>query len=189
MLIYAAIPTPLYYFGCSADDRGRTPAATTSIAVRGDDASLASDTAHRLSLPPRWRAIAVALAMGFTPFMAVFWSIAVAFALSMIRADSRLGDASSALAAGPPPRWRSRFWDARTFRRRLGSSASSMAALNRGLLGVAAATPSAFVQGSLRLRARPNAMAWLCMTDALRPGARRCWGAATCACAGIIVRW
>ena len=35
-------------------------------------------------------AIAVILALGFTSFMAVFWSVAIAFVLSMLRADSRL---------------------------------------------------------------------------------------------------
>lgn len=89
ILIYATIPTLLYYLSCwlmtEADARRLkvTP-------VKTSDASLwqltISEGYHFLSLG----AIAVFLILGFTSFLAVFWSIAIAFALSMIRGHSRL---------------------------------------------------------------------------------------------------
>lgn len=187
VLIYAAIPTLLYYFGCllmtEADAR-----RYDVHAVRASDASLLHLTFahgyHFLSLA----AIAVALAMGFTSFMAVFWSIAVAFALSMIRADSRLVT-PSAFAAGL-------------------AAALAVAVLGRTILpaalgierfvdgrasiavfwGVAAATLASLVQGLAAPAGTPEREARLRMTDALASGARSVLGvAATCACAGIIV--
>jgi TRAP transporter 4TM/12TM fusion protein len=89
VLIYATIPTILYYVSCwlmtEADARrlGVKP-------VKTSNASLWELTRvsgyHFISLG----AIAVFLVMGFTSFMAVFWSIAIAFLLSMVRAESRL---------------------------------------------------------------------------------------------------
>ncbi|QEN88194.1 TRAP transporter fused permease subunit [Labrys sp. KNU-23] len=89
ILIYATIPTLLYYLSCwlmtEADARRLkvTP-------VKTSDASLwqltRSEGYHFLSLG----AIAVFLILGFTSFLAVFWSIAIAFGLSMIRGHSRL---------------------------------------------------------------------------------------------------
>jgi TRAP transporter 4TM/12TM fusion protein len=89
VLVYATIPTLLYYVSCwlmtEADSRrlGILPMKTS-------DASLWALTLghgyHFLSLA----AIAFFLVLGFTSFLAVFWSIAIAFGLSMIREDSRL---------------------------------------------------------------------------------------------------
>ncbi len=89
ILVYATIPTILYYLSCwlmtEADSRrlGIMP-------VKTSDESLWELTKtqgyHFLSLA----AIAVFLALGFSSFMSVFWSIAIAFLLSMLRADSRL---------------------------------------------------------------------------------------------------
>jgi TRAP-type uncharacterized transport system fused permease subunit len=89
ILVYATIPTLLYYLSCwlmtEADARrlGVAP-------VKTSDASLWALTLregyHFLSLG----AIAVFLILGFTSFLAVFWSIAIAFLLSMIRPESRL---------------------------------------------------------------------------------------------------
>ncbi len=89
ILVYATIPTILYYLSCWL----MTEADTRRLdikPVKTSDASLweltRSQGYHFLSLA----AIAVFLALGFSSFMAVFWSIAIAFGLSMIREDSRL---------------------------------------------------------------------------------------------------
>jgi hypothetical protein len=89
VLIYATIPTILYYLSCWL----MTEADTRRLdikPVKTSDASLweltKSQGYHFLSLG----AIAVFLALGFSSFMAVFWSIAIAFTLSMVREDSRL---------------------------------------------------------------------------------------------------
>ncbi len=89
ILVYATIPTILYYLSCWL----MTEADTRRLdikPVKTSDASLweltKSQGYHFLSLA----AIAVFLALGFSSFMAVFWSVAIAFALSMLREDSRL---------------------------------------------------------------------------------------------------
>lgn len=89
VLLYATIPTILYYLSCWL----MTEADTRRLdikPVKTSDASLweltRSQGYHFLSLG----AIAVFLALGFSSFMAVFWSIAIAFGLSMLRDDSRL---------------------------------------------------------------------------------------------------
>ncbi len=89
ILIYATIPTLLYYLSCWL----MTEADARRLKIRsaaGSDASVLGLTLsqgyHFISLV----AIAVILALGFTSFMAVFWSLAIAFVLSMLRADSRL---------------------------------------------------------------------------------------------------
>jgi TRAP transporter 4TM/12TM fusion protein len=89
VLIYATIPTILYYVSCwlmtEADSRSLKIAA-----MKTSDESLwqltISQGYHFLSLA----AIAFFLVLGFTSFLAVFWSIAIAFMLSMVRSDSRL---------------------------------------------------------------------------------------------------
>jgi TRAP transporter 4TM/12TM fusion protein len=89
VLIYATIPTILYYVSCwlmtEADAR-----RLNVMPVKTSDASLWELTRkggyHFLSLG----AIAVFLVLGFSSFMAVFWSIAIAFVLSMLRPESRL---------------------------------------------------------------------------------------------------
>ncbi|MDP9314377.1 MAG: TRAP transporter fused permease subunit [Chloroflexota bacterium] len=98
VLIYATIPTALYYLSCllmiEADSRRMN---THSVVVE--------------TMPLReltWRygyhfsslfVIVVLMAIGMTPFMAVFWSIIVAFALSFLRPETRL-TSFQALAAG-----------------------------------------------------------------------------------------
>jgi TRAP transporter 4TM/12TM fusion protein len=89
ILIYATIPTLLYYLSCwlmtEADSRrlGILPVQTSEASLW----ALTKDQGyHFLSLG----AIALFLVLGYTSFMAVFWSIAIAFALSMLRVDSRL---------------------------------------------------------------------------------------------------
>jgi TRAP transporter 4TM/12TM fusion protein len=89
VLIYATIPTILYYVSCwlmtEADSR-----SLKIKAIKTSDASLwqltVSQGYHFLSLA----AIAFFLVLGFTSFLAVFWSIAIAFMLSMVRMESRL---------------------------------------------------------------------------------------------------
>jgi TRAP transporter 4TM/12TM fusion protein len=89
VLLYATVPTILYYLSCWL----MTEADTRRLdikPIKTSDASLwqltRSQGYHFLSLG----AIAVFLALGFSSFMAVFWSVAIAFALSMLREESRL---------------------------------------------------------------------------------------------------
>ncbi|BCW89623.1 hypothetical protein sos41_27890 [Alphaproteobacteria bacterium SO-S41] len=187
VLIYASIPTLLYYLSCwlmtEADAR-----RYDIKPVKTSDASLWHLTwtqgYHFLSLA----AIAVALAWGFTSFMAVFWSIAVAFVLSMIRPESRLvtplafivglvvmaGVALIAQTSLPLSLGLHHVIDTR----------ASVAVF----WGIAAATLFSAFQ-SLRYRAEPTRREKsLRMVEALGSGARSVLGvAATCACAGIIV--
>ena len=89
VLIYAAIPTLLYYFSCwlmTEADARRLKLTAQAAGGQSAWALARAQGYHFLSLA----AIAVALIAGLTSFMAVFWSIAVAFVLSMLRADSRL---------------------------------------------------------------------------------------------------
>ncbi|MCC6919199.1 MAG: TRAP transporter fused permease subunit [Alphaproteobacteria bacterium] len=174
VLIYASIPTLLYYLSCwlmtEADAR-----RLKVQAVRTSDASLTQLTLtqgyHFLSLA----AIAVCLVWGFTSFMAVFWSIAVAFALSMIRADSRLVTLPAfalgvALALA--------LW-------LTGLARPSIAVF----WGMAAAILISLAQAAVSwLRTRQASEASTRMGAAFGNGARAVLGiTATCACAGIIV--
>jgi TRAP transporter 4TM/12TM fusion protein len=174
ILIYASIPTLLYYLSCwlmtEADAR-----RLGVKAVRTSEASLLQLTLsqgyHFLSLA----AIAVCLVWGFTSFMAVFWSIAVAFALSMIRADSRLVSLA-AFAFGvlvTAVLWAS------------GEARPSVAVF----WGMAAATLASLAQAALLwLQSRPVPDGDVRIGAALGHGARAVLGiTATCACAGIIV--
>jgi TRAP transporter 4TM/12TM fusion protein len=89
VLVMAMIPTLLYYLSCllmiEADSRRmhtqpvlvETPAFWSLTARYGY---------HFTSL----FAVAVLMAIGQSAFMAVFWSIAIAFALSFLRAETRL---------------------------------------------------------------------------------------------------
>ncbi len=89
ILVYATVPTILYYVSCwlmtEADAR-----RLNVRAIKTSDASLweltKSQGYHFLSLG----AIAVFLVMGYTSFLAVYWSIVIAFGLSMLRKESRL---------------------------------------------------------------------------------------------------
>lgn len=184
VLIYAAIPTLLYYFTCWL----MTEADARRLGLNAVSASGASvwrltrtQGYHFLSLA----AIAVALIAGLTSFMAVFWSIAVAFALSMLRADSRLvtrpafliGLGAAAAAAI------------------LGHTGAAQTIGLGGLFdtrfsvavfwGIAAATLASALSRPVDPQ-EPRAP--LRMVDALGNGARSVLGiAATCACAGLIV--
>ena len=173
VLVMAAIPTLLYYLSCwlmvEADARRLGVAA-----VRTSEASVWALTKaqgyHFLSLGT----IAVLLATGMSAFMAVFWSIAIAFALSLLRPQTRLallpGAAAGLVVAVV----------AALFGARLSAAV---------FLGMAAATAFGVVMwlGAKRERTGSDP-ASLAMVDALIDGARNVVGvAATCACAGIIV--
>lgn len=89
VLVYASIPTVLYYLSAllmvEADSRRmRTRAVETQVA------SLRELTLrygyHFTSL----FAVAILMALGQTAFMAVFWSILIAFLLSFLRPETRL---------------------------------------------------------------------------------------------------
>lgn len=184
VLIYAAIPTLLYYFTCwlmTEADARRLKLDPVSASGQSAWHLARAQGYHFLSLA----AIAVALIAGLTSFIAVFWSITVAFALSMIRAESRLvtrpafliGIAGAALAAV------------------LGHTGAARDIGLGGLFdtrfsvavfwGIATATLA-----SVFMRTRPSdePRAALRMVDALGNGARSVLGiAATCACAGLIV--
>jgi TRAP transporter 4TM/12TM fusion protein len=102
VLVYATIPTILYYLSCllmmEADTR------------RSDVQAVDIERQSLLSLTARFGyhfsslfAIVLLLVAGFTPFMAVFWSIVIAFALSFVRRETRLTSlpiAAAGLACG-----------------------------------------------------------------------------------------
>jgi TRAP transporter 4TM/12TM fusion protein len=173
VLIMAAIPTLLYYLSCwlmvEADARRLGVAA-----VRTSEASVWALTRahgyHFLSLG----AIAVLLATGMSAFMAVFWSIAIAFGLSLIREDTRLAPLPGA-AAGLVVAAIAHLLEVRL-----------SAAVFLGL-AVATAYSVAMRIGAARERL-PVEAASARMVEALIDGAKNVVGvAATCACAGIIV--
>jgi TRAP transporter 4TM/12TM fusion protein len=187
VLIYAAIPTLLYYMSCwlmtEADAR-----RYDIKPVKTSDASLWHLTwtqgYHFLSLA----AIAVALAWGFTSFMAVFWSIAVAFALSMIRPESRLVT-PLALAVGALVALGVALLAQTALPRALGLDHLIDARISVAVFwGIAAATLFSAAQSLGRIRNTAPCAESLRMVEALGSGARSVLGvAATCACAGIIV--
>jgi TRAP transporter 4TM/12TM fusion protein len=89
VLMMALIPTVLYYLSCllmiEADSRRMD---TKPVEVRTErlwDLTLKYGY-HFSSL----FAVAILMAIGLSPFLAVFWSIAIAFGLSFIRPDTRL---------------------------------------------------------------------------------------------------
>jgi TRAP transporter 4TM/12TM fusion protein len=102
VLVMATIPTLLYYLSCwfmvEADSR-KLAIAPVKTSQQSLSALTLSQGYHFLSLA----AIAVFLAYGMSAFLAVFWSIVVAFVLSMIRSDQRLlsleGGAAGIVAA------------------------------------------------------------------------------------------
>jgi TRAP transporter 4TM/12TM fusion protein len=181
ILIYATIPTFLYYLSCwlmtEADSR-RLGIAATKTSEQSLWAITLREGYHFLSLA----AIAVFLVLGYTSFMAVFWSVAIGFALSMIRPESRLvtlpafgaGCATVALlmVAGP----------AQLFGQDMRISIAVF-------MGIAIAMA---VSGLQHLAAKGTGReadpAATRMIAALTDGARSTLGiAATCACAGILV--
>ena len=89
ILVYATIPTLLYYLSCWLMTEADARRLNIHAAPRSDVSVLGltlSQGYHFISLA----AIAVILALGYTSFMAVFWSLALAFLLSMVRENSRL---------------------------------------------------------------------------------------------------
>lgn len=170
VLIYAAIPTLLYYLSCwlmTEADARRLKLGAVAASSQSLWSLTRSQGYHFLSLA----AIAVALIAGLTSFMAVFWSIAVAFALSMLRADSRLVT-RPAFAVGVIAALISAF----VFDTRFSVTV---------FWGVAFATLASALAGP---REPDEPRAHLRMVDALGHGALQVLGiAATCACAGIIV--
>ncbi|HET7292185.1 MAG TPA: TRAP transporter fused permease subunit [Vicinamibacteria bacterium] len=98
VLVMATVPTILYYLSCllmiEADAR-----RLGTHAIEPPARSLGELTRehgyHFTSLV----AVAALMVAGLTPFMAVFWSLAIAFALGFIRADTRLVPPRAGLAA------------------------------------------------------------------------------------------
>jgi len=173
VLVMATIPTLLYYLSCwlmvEADARrlGVKP-------VKTSDASAWALTKrqgyHFISLG----AIAVLLATGMSAFLAVFWSIAIAFGLSLLKPETRLCLLPGAVAGAVITVLALLF----------GARASEAV-----FLGMAGATVFSVCMhlGALREKTACDP-ASLRMVDALIDGARNVIGvAATCACAGIIV--
>ncbi len=188
VLVYATIPTILYYLSCwlmtEADTRklGVKPVRTSTESLWE---LTKSQGYHFLSLA----AIAVFLVLGFTSFMAVFWSIAIAFALSMLREDSRLvtplaffvGIGAGVLA------WL--FW-ASGLARALGPDELFDGRISVSVFwAMTAAMAFSGLQWLLAVRAgRPVTEDMTRLISGLTDGARGTLGIiATCACAGLIV--
>lgn len=173
VLIMAAIPTLLYYLSCwlmvEADARrlGVTAVKTSEVSVW---ALTRQHGYHFISLG----AIAVFLGIGMSAFMAVFWSIALAFALSFIRPDTSLGllpGALVGLGAG-----------VLLFLAGFRDSEAVFLGICVTMLFSACMIAAATMQ---RERAPEHASA---MFEAMVDGARNVVSiAVTCACAGIIV--
>jgi TRAP transporter 4TM/12TM fusion protein len=89
VLVMATVPTLLYYLSCflmiEADSR-----RIGAHAVAAEPRSLAAVTREHGYHFTSLLAVAVLMAAGLTPFMAVFWSIAIAFGLGFVRPDTRL---------------------------------------------------------------------------------------------------
>jgi TRAP transporter 4TM/12TM fusion protein len=98
VLVMATIPTVLYYLSIllmiEADSRRIGTHAVTVETMPLKDLTLAYGY-HFSSL----FAVAILMAIGMTPFMAVFWSIIIAFLLSFLRPETRL-TSLRALGAG-----------------------------------------------------------------------------------------
>jgi TRAP transporter 4TM/12TM fusion protein len=188
ILIYATIPTLLYYVSCwlmtEADAR-----RLQVQPVKTSDASLWALTLregyHFLSLG----AIAVFLVLGFTSFLAVFWSIAIAFGLSMIRPESRLVTLN-ALTIGIEAGLLAYLYGAFGLAAAHGLGDLFDSRISVALFwGMAAATAASGLQAVLAARTgRTPDPASTRMIEALVDGSRSVLGiAATCACAGLIV--
>jgi TRAP transporter 4TM/12TM fusion protein len=188
VLIFAMIPTLLYYVSCWL----MTEADSRKLGIRSTQTTQQTLWAitymgwyHFISLG----AIAVLLVIGMSSFMAVFWSIAIAFALSMLRSESRLvtipafvfgivaGIAATAFGYTAIPRSLDlhELFDGR---------------VSVGVFwGMAAAMLFSGIQWLLQKRAgrTPDADTSR-LIEGLTDGARSTLGiVATCACAGIIV--
>lgn len=173
VLAMAALPTLLYYLSCwlmvEADARrlGVTPVRTSE-----SSAWMLARTQgyHFISLG----AIAVLLITGMSAFMAVFWSIALAFALSLLREGTRLSlleGAAIGVVFGLLA------WA-------VGERLSAAVFIG---MGIATLYSTAMWIGARREGLAIGAGA-TAMVEALIDGAKNVVGvAATCACAGIIV--
>lgn len=173
VLIMAAIPTVLYYLSCwlmvEADAR-----RLGVTAVKTSDASVWALTRqhgyHFISLG----AIAVFLGIGMSAFMAVFWSIALAFALSFIRPDTSLGLLPGALVG----------LGAGVLLFLLGFRDSEAAFL--GICVTMLFSACMIAAAAIRRELAPEHAS--AMFEAMVDGARNVVSiAVTCACAGIIV--
>jgi TRAP transporter 4TM/12TM fusion protein len=98
VLVMAMVPTVLYYLSCllmiEADSRRMGTRAVEVQSMALGELTLKYGY-HFSSL----FAVAILMAAGLTPYMAVFWSIVVAFALSFVRPETRL-TSLAALAVG-----------------------------------------------------------------------------------------
>jgi len=173
VLIMATIPTLLYYLSCwlmvEADARRL---GVTAVRTSESTAWALARTYgyHFLSLG----AIAVLLSIGMSAFMAVFWSIAIAFGLSLLRTPTRLALLQGA-AVGVGAGFAVYFFDSRL------SAAAFMGIATALVYSVA-----------MRIGARREGIAVDAassrLVEALIDGGKNVVGvAATCACAGIIV--
>lgn len=173
VLVMAAIPTVLYYLSCflmiEADSRRMHTAAVTLETPPLLELTLTYGY-HFTSLI----AVAVLMGIGMTAFMAVFWSIVIAFALSFLRHATRLtslwafGSAVVVSVALYLLGWRlpvAAFW---------------------GMITAAAAAAGIIVYANIRKKAVDEAN-WR-LLNALESGGRSVVSiAATTACAGVIV--
>jgi TRAP transporter 4TM/12TM fusion protein len=173
VLVMATLPTLLYYLSCwlmvEADAR-----RLGVTAVRTSDSTAWALARvygyHFISLG----AIAVLLTIGMSAFMAVFWSIAIAFALSLLKAQTRLSLLPGA-AAGLLVSVVVFFSDMRF-------SSAAFLGIASALAFSVAMRVGAWREG---LAADPASSR---LVEALIDGGRNVVGvAATCACAGIIV--
>lgn len=188
ILIYAMIPTLLYYVSCwlmtEADSRRMNVKA-----VRTSDASLYQLTIaggyHFISLG----AIAIFLILGFTSFMSVYWSIVVAFVLSMVRPESQLVT-RSAFAVGCVAAVAAYIFGITAAPRTLGMHELFDGRVSVSVFwGIAVAVLFSGAQTLLASRAGKEAPSGgIAMIEALIDGTRSTLGiVAVCACAGIIV--
>lgn len=188
VIIYAAIPAVLYYFSCwlttEADARrlGVAP-------VRTSDLSLWRLTIghgyHFLSL----LTIALLLTMGFSAFMAVFWSIILALVLSMLRREDRLVT-PSALAIGAAAGLAVHLYGitGTASGHGLGELFDGRVSVSLFWMMMMAILVSALQAGLALRRDAPPEPGALGMVGALHDGAVSTLGIiATCACAGLIV--
>lgn len=173
VLVMAALPTLLYYLSCwlmvEADARrlGVIPTRTSEASVW---ALTRAYGYHFISLG----AIAVLLSLGMSAFMAVFWSIALAFGLSLVRANTRLTllEGAAAGIAIALLAWA------------LGERLSAAVFVG---MGAAMLYSVSMWIGAQREGGTVGAGA-TAMVEAMIDGAKNVVGvAATCACAGIIV--
>jgi TRAP transporter 4TM/12TM fusion protein len=188
VLIFAMIPTILYYVSCwlmTEADARRLGIKATQTTQQTLWAITYMGWYHFISLG----AIALLLALGMSSFMAVFWSIAIAFCLSMIREESRLVTVP-AFIFGVVAGLATTAFGYTAMPRALGLHELFDGRLSVGMFwGMAAAIAFSGAQWLTATRAgRTPAEDTSRMIEALTDGARSTLGiVATCACAGIIV--